>query len=775
MTFTNSSRRRLRSLIAGVGLSLAASTMVGVPAAHAATIDVQILATNDFHGRLSPDRGGVAGAAVMTGAVKQLDADYPGHSDFVAAGDLIGASTFDSFIDKDKPTIDALNEAGLDVSAAGNHEFDQGYDDLVNRVMAPYDADSNPQGGAAWEYLAANVRNKSDGSHALPDRWIQDMGDVQVGYVGAVTEHLPELVSPAGISTLDVTNIVTEVNASADALKAEGADIVVLLMHEGAATTDYASAVDPTSDFGKVVNGVDADIDAIVSGHTHLAYNHAVPVDEWQAEGRAVTLRPVVSAGQYGSNLNKLVFSYDSATGRASAVAQEILPLETTPAYPADANTQAIVDDAIANAEVLGAVELGQLQGGFYRGQSLDGSENRGAESTLGNMVAEVQRWATEPANRGGAQIAFMNPGGLRADMLGNNTGGYPAALTYRQAATVQPFANTLVNMRLTGAQIAALLEEQWQPDGAQRPFLRLGVSKGFKYTYDAARPAGSRIKTMWLDGEKLEVTASYSVTANSFLATGGDNFTTFLAGTEQRDTGQIDLAAMVDYLDAFARNAPLSLDDKQRAIGVRFPADAPATYPLNSKLALSLTSWSMSAPTDRRDEQVSVSMGSRLLGTFSVDNTLDNDKFDETGKVAIDVTVPARLRGSEQTLTIEGLTTGTTLNVPITVYIPVDPPVAGGKARVALWADASPDRVRVDKTRPRIKVRLSSPDLDRVWGKVQVKAAGRTYVTKVTNGKAWLRLEPFSQVGRKRVSVKYLGNSRTREAYRAVYVQVRR
>ncbi len=641
--------------------------------------------------------------------------------------------------------------------------------------MAPYDATTNPQGGAAWQYLAANIRNKSDGSHALPDRWIQDMGDVQIGYVGAVTEHLPELVSPAGISSIEVTDIVTEVNNSADALKAEGADFVVLLIHEGAATTDYSSAVDPASDFGQVVNGVDANIDAIVSGHTHLAYNHSVPVPAWANEGRAVTERPVVSAGQYGTNLNKLVFSYDAATGHASAVTQAILPLETTPAYPADANTQAIVDRAVVRAEVLGAVELGKLGGAFYRGQSLDGSESRGAESTLGNLVAEVQRWATAPTNRGGTQIAFMNPGGLRADLVGNHASGYPGALTYRQAATLQPFANTLVNMRLTGAQIAALLEEQWQPEGAQRPFLRLGVSNAFKYTYDATRPAGSRIKTMWLDDKKLEATATYSVTVNSFLAAGGDNFTTLLAGTERRDTGQIDLAAMVDYLDAFARNAPLQVDYRQRAIGVRFPTDAPESYAPNSKVTFALTSWSMSGPTDRRDDQVSVSMGSRLLGTFDVDNTLDSDKFDEAGRVAIDVTVPPRVRGSQQELTIRGVTTGSTLEMPITVKLPGDPPDTTGKARVALWATARPKRVWVDKTRPRIKVRASSPDLDRVWGKVRVKAGGRTYASKLRHGKASLRLRAFGQVGRRKVCVEYLGNARTHQADTTTFVRVHR
>ena len=271
----------------------------------------------------------------MSGAVKQLRASNP-NTVFSAAGDLIGASTFESFIQNDKPTIDALNEAGLEVSAAGNHEFDQGYDDLLNRVMAPYDATTNPEGGAEWEYIAANVRKKSDNSHALgpdSDRWIKDFGDVEVGFIGAVTEDLPSLVSPSGIADIKVTGIIDEVNASADVLESEGADVIVLLVHEGAPDTSLASATSNANSFGRIVNGVDTNIDAIVSGHTHLAYNHAVPVPAWQ--GRAVTTRPVVSAGQYGANLNQLVFSVDSdpdanpATDDAvvTAKTQAILPM----------------------------------------------------------------------------------------------------------------------------------------------------------------------------------------------------------------------------------------------------------------------------------------------------------------------------------------------------------------------------------------------------------------------------------------------------------------
>ena len=221
---------------------------------------------------------------MLAGAVKQLRASNP-NTVFAAAGDLIGASTFESFIQHDKPTIDALNEAGLEVSAVGNHELDQGYDDLVNRVMAPYDATTNPFGGAQWQYIAANLKLKATGDDAVPATWIKEFGDVEVGFVGAVTEELPGLVSPGGIADIDVEGIVDSVNTEAADLVAQGADVVVMLVHEGAPSTNCATMNQAGTVWGDIVNTVSPDVDAIVSGHTHLAYNCSFPVAQWATEG----------------------------------------------------------------------------------------------------------------------------------------------------------------------------------------------------------------------------------------------------------------------------------------------------------------------------------------------------------------------------------------------------------------------------------------------------------------------------------------------------------
>ncbi|HEY9412548.1 MAG TPA: ExeM/NucH family extracellular endonuclease [Jiangellaceae bacterium] len=639
--------------------------LVGIDAGQSGPgpVEIDVLGTNDFHGRLQAD-GQAAGAAVLAGAVDQLRAENP-NTVFAAAGDLIGASTFTSFIQQDNPTIDALNEAGLDVSAVGNHEFDQGYTDLMDRVV--------PR--ASWEYIGANVKVKDE--HAgdfdeLAESWITEVGGVQIGFVGAVTEHLPELVTPSGIAMLDVLDPITEANRVADEMKASGAaDIVVLLVHEGATTTAIDSATDPNSDFGKIVNGASDTIDAIISGHTHLAYDHRIPVEGWA--GRPVTERPVVSAGQYGYNLNQISFTYDPQAAQVTGVESEIVPLATQdasgawlPNFPADPEVTQIVADAVKVADELGAEKLGDIDADVNRARQSNGSENRGGESTLGNLVADVQLWAAQRTDPD-AQIAFMNPGGLRANLAYASSGAAWDAdgnVAYAEAAAVQPFANTLVTLTLTGDQLEQVLDQQWQPAGASRPFLKLGVSDSFTYTYDPTAAAGERITSMTLDGEPVDPAGEYRVVVNSFLASGGDNFTTLNEGTGKRDTGQIDLEAFVDYMGEFTPVAP---DLGQRAVGVSPVSEQPEDgYLPGDDVSLNLSSLVFSAG-EPKDGTVAVTLAGQPVGEFAVDPAIV-DTTDEAGRAAVAFTVPEGIAAGEQPLVVTGATTGTTVTLPITI-----------------------------------------------------------------------------------------------------------
>ncbi|MFI6760325.1 ExeM/NucH family extracellular endonuclease [Micromonospora sp. NPDC050417] len=512
----------------------------------ATPVDLQLLNINDFHGRLeSPatvNGQPVGGAAQLAGLVNQLRAENP-NTAFVSAGDNIGASTFISAIDGDNPTIDALNQMGLAASAVGNHEFDKGFADLTGRVTDR----------ANFPLLGANVYRGNE--RVLPAYSVSTVGGVKVGFVGVVTEQTANLVSPDGIAGLTFRDAVAEANTVAGELKdgnpANGeADVVVLLAHEGAATENIDSAAELANDpvFGKYTRA-NATIDVILSGHTHQPYAFEVPVPGTDK------LRPVVQAEDYGQKLGKVTLTYDPATKSVTAADAALLDVVGAPQDPAVA---AIVATAKANAAELGKRELGKITADIKRGYT-NGQENRGIESVLGNFIADVQLAGTSAPGRGGAQIAFMNPGGLRADLLYGTNG----TVTYADAFSVQPFSNDVVTKSYTGAEIKQALEQQWQPAGASRPVLWLGVSKGFSYTYLPDAAQGSRITSMKLNGVAINPTATYRVTVNSFLAAGGDNFTTLGGGANPATTGDNDLTMLTDHLGA---NSPVTADPQPRS-----------------------------------------------------------------------------------------------------------------------------------------------------------------------------------------------------------------
>lgn len=513
-------------------------------------VQLQLLGINDFHGRLEPPTAGVGGAAQLAGLVDQLRGQNP-NTLFLSAGDNIGASTFISAIDKDNPTIDALNLMGLDVSAVGNHEFDKGMADLTDRVI--------PR--ANFDYLGANVYRGTE--RALPAYEVKTVSGVRVGIIGVVTDQTGSLVSPDGVAGLTFKDPVPEAESVAAQLKdgneANGeADVVVLLSHEGAATENIGSVAQLQADpvFGRFMN-LSANVDVILSGHTHQPYAFTAPIPGTSR------LRPVVQAEDYGEKLGKVTLSYDPVAGAIVSSDAVLLPVVGAPSDP---EVAALVAQAKANSQVLGQQPLGSITGDAKRAVTATGTEDRGSESVLGNFIADVQLAGTRDAGRGGAQIAFMNPGGLRADLLYAPDG----VVTYSEAFAVQPFSNDVVTKTFTGAQIKQVLEEQWQPAGASRPKLHLGVSSGFRYMYLPDNPAGQRITGMWLNNQPISPTATYRVTVNSFLAAGGDNFFTLAQGTNRATTGDNDLTMLTAYLGA---NSPVTADPAPRSsVGVPAP-----------------------------------------------------------------------------------------------------------------------------------------------------------------------------------------------------------
>lgn len=532
--------------------------VIGLETGPQGPIELQLLNINDFHGRLeSPGRTAdgqaIGGAAQLGGLVNQLRAENP-NTLFLSAGDNIGASTFISAIDQDNPTIDALNLMGLDAAAVGNHEFDKGMADLEDRVI--------PR--ARFPHLGANVYRGD--TRALDAYDVQTVGGVKVGLVGVVTEQTASLVSPDGIAGITFRDPVAEAEAVAAQLRdgdeANGeADVVVVLAHEGAPTESIDSpeelAADPV--FGRFMR-MSANVDVILSGHTHQPYAFEAPV------AGTDKVRPVVQAEDYGKKIGKVTLTIDPTSKSVLDADAALVDVVGAPVDPAIAE---LVARAKVNAEELGKQPLGSITADIRRAYTPTGGEDRGKESALGNLIADVQLAGTAEAGRGGAQIAFMNPGGLRADLVHAPDG----VVTYSEAFAVQPFANDVVTKSYTGAEIKKVLEEQWQPAGASRPVLWLGVSKGFRYMYVPENAQGSRITGMWLNGAPINPAATYRVTVNSFLASGGDNFTTLGGGADRATTGDNDLTMLVDY---FAENSPVSPDTEPRStVGVPGPVCA--------------------------------------------------------------------------------------------------------------------------------------------------------------------------------------------------------
>jgi 5'-nucleotidase len=643
-------------------------------------VTIDLVSINDFHGRLEAIAPS-GGAAVLGGVVNAYRAANP-NTAFVAAGDLIGASTFTSFIQHDEPTIDAFNAMGLDASSFGNHEFDQGRADVDDRILEHAD----------WPYLAANLYDKATGEPAYQQYELEEFDGVTIGFIGAVTEDLPTLVSPAGIATLDVKPVVPEVNRVADQLtdgeESNGeADVLVLLVHEGAESPDIEDATND-SRFGTIVNGADPDIRMIISGHTHLAYDHEIPI-----AGTDDT-RLVISSGQYGEKFAHTVLTVNPETGELIDADAEILNLPG--AADPDPVVAGIVADAVAQAAELGNVALGTITQTIPRAIQTSGSENRGGESTLGNLIADAQLAATSDL---GTELALMNPGGIRTDLVFASSGeGDPdGSVNYREAATVQPFANTLVTIDLTGAQLKQVLEQQWQPAGSTRPFLKLGVSHRFTYTYDPAAAEGSRITAMYLNGERVADDQVVHVVTNSFLAAGGDAFTAFTEGANKADSGRIDLDAFVDYIQS---NSPVTPDLGQRAVGVTLspPADGEA-YEAGEQVTLTLSSLLFSNGGEQSGDAV-VSLGDTELGSGAIDPAVV-DTTDEQGRASVTITIPDGVSG-EQTLTVTG-PGGTLVSVPITVAEPdvpsepVDTVAYGAADRLLSFGGRNIDyRVRV-------------------------------------------------------------------------------
>lgn len=554
-------------------------------------MEISLLGFNDFHGNLEPPRLAVTaqdgqgrsvavpagGAAYLAAAIAERRAANR-HTALVTAGDMIGASPMVSSLFLDEPTIEALNLMRVDFAATGNHEYDQGWQELLrmqNGGCEQFTAKtpcqlSRPFGGARFQYLAANTM-RDDGQPLFPATGVkffeQDGLRVGVGFIGMTLRNTPHMVRPSGVQGLRFADEAATANALLPRLRAQGADVIVVLIHEGGSTTSGLqddSCVGLSGDIVPILEQLSGEVDVVISGHTHRAY----VCDYARVDAHKPFL--LTSAGYYGSLLTEVRLTVDAATRRVvrKSARQHIVqgegfagsagpvPLQPQfPVYGADTEVAQLVARYSAAAAPLANATVGRIAAPATRSPEANG------ESVLGRIVADAILAATRDAAAGGAQLAFMNPGGVRADLLPGANGD----IRYGQLYAVQPFGNTLLVQTLTGEQIRQVLEQQFG-SGTNTPASPriLQVSEGFSYGFDLSAPAGQRIRDMRLDGVPLDLGQGYRVGLQSYLGAGGDNFSVFTQGTDIVGGG-LDLDALVEHIRARSAADAMALPLQQR------------------------------------------------------------------------------------------------------------------------------------------------------------------------------------------------------------------
>lgn len=581
--------RRQPTLLHGLGAALLAlllSACSSSDVTQPASMQITLLGFNDFHGNLEPPKLSVAapseqgqtlavpagGAAYMAQAIAERRTANR-HVALVTAGDMVGASPMVSSLFLDEPTIEALNLMQVDFAATGNHEYDQGYAELLRLQNGGCEQFtrkqpcqlSRPFRGASFQYLAANTR-RADGQTLLPATGLkffqQDDLRVGVGFIGMTLKATPHMVRPSGVQGLTFTDEAHTANALIPQLRAQGADVIVLLIHEGGATQTRLqddSCQGLSGDILPILEQLSPEVDVVISGHTHRSYL----CDYARINPRKPLL--LTSAGLYGMLLTEVQLTVDGRSRRvvSKSARQHIVqgeayngrtgPVPLQPQFPVFA-PEPQVAQLVARyqqaAQPLADAPVGRLADAASQALQANG------ESVMGRMVADSILAATRDSAAGGAQLAFMNSGGVRADLL-------PAAdgsVTYGQLFSVQPFGNTLMVLSLSGEQIRQVLEQQFNSGSntIESPRI-LQVSQGFSYQFDRRQPAGQRISGMQLNGQPLQPGTSYRVGLQSYLGTGGDNFSVFTQGRDVTG-GMLDLDALIEHVRQQSQNGPMAL-----------------------------------------------------------------------------------------------------------------------------------------------------------------------------------------------------------------------
>jgi 5'-nucleotidase len=550
-----------RRLLPVVLLALPLALTAQRPGGDGAVASIQLLAFNDFHGNLEPPTGGngrigqtlAGGAEYLATHLKRAVEQQP-NSIIVAAGDLVSASPLISGLFHDEPTVESLNAIGLSVSSVGNHEFDRGSQELQRLQRGgchPVDGcsrDTAAFSGARYQYLSANVIDTATGQPLFPATAVLTIDGVKVGLIGETLKGTPQIVSPAGVKGLTFLDEASTANEHARRLTQQGVRAIVLLIHEGGRQGVPEDEADPNgcAQFGgpiaTIAGNLVPQIQVIVSGHTHRAYNCSIA-------GRLVT--SAASSGRIMTRVNLEIERATGAVARVSAV-NEIVTRDVAK----DPILTGIIDRYGALAAPIAKRIAGLITTGISRQQ------NRAGESALGDVVADAHLASARNAS-GGADMAFMNNSGIRADLVVSAATPGPSPVTYGELYDVQPFGNTLTLLTMTGDMIRRLLEQQFEQPGPGIEVLQ--VSAGFSDRYRRDAPSGRHVdpESLTIDGRKIHAADRVRVVANDFLVNGGLGFTVFAEATG-RTGGELDVDAFAAY---FKDHSPVSPGRQDRIV----------------------------------------------------------------------------------------------------------------------------------------------------------------------------------------------------------------
>lgn len=652
--------RRFGRLLAAstAAATVLASVTVTAGAAESDHVTFSVTNITDFHGHLEENtRNRELGAAKMASVIKKVNEDQ--EYILTTSGDDVGGTPFISAITDDEYTLRVLREMGVQVAAVGNHEFDKGVDDLVNRII--------PKQKSTYPILGANVlRNGNPIPELPPTHVITTESGVKVGFVGTVTRNTAIKVSPAAIEGVVFTDEVAATNKWASELKKTGAaDIVIALTHEDAEL---------------IAAGVNTDVDVVFGGDTHLPRKGEIARDG---------ARPLLYAQghEYSKIVNDLDITFDTATREVVSMTlnQYDHAWATANSIEPDATIAQTVAEAKEASAEAGAKQVAVLEQATYRGSEpgQDSGSNRGVESTLNNLIAEAQRVGMSEQVGRSIDIGVMNAGGVRADL--------PAGpVTFQQVFQVQPFGNSVGYGEITGANFIKALEQQWKP-GEARPRLAMGVSNNVQVIYDPTAEFRSRIRSVTIDGKPIDPAATYTIAMSTFLAVGGDGFfvDSSVEGSKPSllsnftDVGNPDTEIFGNYLAGKPE-----IRSGQGQVGVAIDGEIAA----GKEITVNLSSLSYSTAGEPEATTATVTLGSASASATISNEAREGDKgMGEIGRASVTLTVPADLTGEQDLVITTDAGTSATLKVNVggdnspAVPTPEANPVAGIVGLIAL------------------------------------------------------------------------------------------